>query len=133
MKIIGRKSELRKVLSNVLSLALQPQLCNVIFHYRGIVLRQDVRISGMYLSAGFAWSENSQAQRKKDTGADLQKERDRRWAAIPGLSGALPLQILDGSVERVLLNETVARLLLVGATFLMTLQGRSKTRLSCLM
>lgn len=49
----------RKVHSNVLSLALQPWLCNAIFQYCGAVPRQDVRISGGYLSAGFAWPKSA--------------------------------------------------------------------------
>jgi len=69
------------------------------------------------------------AWRKGGTGADLWKERRREeiGCSVPGMHSAPnPRRIHRKSV-----NETVARLLLAGATFLMALRGRSRTRSSC--
>lgn len=95
----------RKAYSNVLSLAaaqaqqrdLSPPVA---------VPRQDVRISGGYLSAGFAWPKSAPGHRSKGgTGADLRKER-RKGDRLQAHSTLNPRRIRQKSV-----NETVARLL----------------------
>lgn len=110
----------RKVHSNVLSLALQlPELCNAISHYRGAVLRQDVRISGGYLSAGFAWPKSApgHGERERHRSRFAKGTGEEIGCSVPGMHSAPnPRRIRRKSV-----NETVARLLLAGATFLMAL------------
>lgn len=110
----------RKAHSNVLSLARSPGLSATRSLTPGAVPRQDVRLSGGYLSAGCAWPKSSLSEPSTEKGRDAHRSRfakgtgNRRRArraarASFGAAFRRPKSTADPPEESV--NETVARLL----------------------